>query len=55
MIGARYLLAIKSDEDKNERYKARCVAGGHLYIMRDPLVCRAQMIQCLSVRITRLV
>ena len=52
MITARYVLAIKSNEDKEERYKARYVAGGHLDIMKDYLVHGAQTIQCVSVRIT---
>ena len=48
---ARYALGIKSDEDKEERYKARYVAGGYLDIMKDYLVHGAQIIQCVSVRI----
>ena len=51
LITARYVFAIKSDEDKEERYKARYVAGGHLDIMKDYLVYDAQTIQCVSVRI----
>ena len=38
LIIARCFLAIKSDEDKEERYKARYVAGGNLDIMKDYLV-----------------
>ena len=51
MITARYVLAIKSDEDKEEQYKARYVAGGHLDIMKDYLVHGVQTIQCVSDRI----
>ena len=32
---ARCFLAIKSDEDKEERCEARYVVGGHLNIMKD--------------------
>ena len=48
LITARYVLAIKSDEYKEERYKARYVAGGHSDIMKDYLVHGAQTIQCKS-------
>ena len=51
LITGRHVLAIKSDEDKEERYQARCVTGGHLDIMKDYLVDGAQNIQCVSVRI----
>ena len=30
-----YILAIKSDKDKEDRYKARYVADGHVDIMKD--------------------
>ena len=33
LITERYVLAIKSDEDREERYKARYVAGRHLGII----------------------
>ena len=48
---ARYVLAIKSDEDKEERNSTRYVTGGHKDIIRDYLVHDAQTIQCVSVRI----
>ena len=38
LIIARYVLAIKSDKEKEERYKKRCVAGGLLGVMKDYLV-----------------
>ena len=38
LITARYVLGIKSKKDKEERYKARRDAGGHLLIMKDYLV-----------------
>ena len=38
LITSRYVLAIKSEENKEERNKARYVAGGHLGIMKDYLV-----------------
>ena len=50
LITARYVLAIKSEEDKKELYKARYVAGGHLDIMKDYLIHGAQTIQCVSIR-----
>ena len=50
MITARYVLLIKSNEDKEERYKARYIAGGHLDVMKDYLVHGAQTIQCVEVR-----
>ena len=51
MITPRYVLAIKSEEDKEDRYKARYVAGGHQDIMKDYLVHGAQTMQCVSVRL----
>ena len=51
LITARYVLSIKSDKYKEERYKARYVAGGYLDIMKDYLVRVAQTNQCASVRI----
>ena len=51
LITVRYVLAIKSDEGKEERCRARYVAGGHLDIIKDYLVHGAQSIQCVSVRI----
>ena len=51
LITVRYVLAIKSDDDKEERYKARYDASGHLSIMKDYLFHGAQTIQCVSVRI----
>ena len=51
LITARYALAIKSDEDEEERYKTRYVAGRHLDIHKDFIVHGAQTIQCVSVRI----
>ena len=45
LITAGYVLAIKSDEDKEERYKRRYVASGNLDIMKDYLVHGAQTIQ----------
>ena len=51
LITTRHALAIKSDEDKEERYKTRYVVSGHLEIMKDYLVYGAQTIQCVSVRI----
>ena len=54
-ITERYFLAIKSEEDKEERNKERYVVGGHLDIMKDCLVHAAQTIQCVSFRIIRVV
>ena len=51
LITARYVLYIKSDEDKEERYNARTVAGEHLNIMKDYLLHSTQHIQYVSVRI----
>ena len=51
LITARCVLAIKLDEDKEERYKEKYVAGGHYYIMKDYLVYGTQKIQFLSIRI----
>ena len=51
LIAARCVLAIKSDEGEEERYKARYVARGHLDIMTDYLAHGAQTIQCVPVRI----
>ena len=51
LITARYVLAIKSEEDKEERYKERYVTGRHFDIMKDYLVHEAQTVQCVSVRI----
>ena len=48
---ARHVLATKTYDDKEERYKARYVAGGHMDIMKDYLGLGAQAIQCVSVRI----
>ena len=38
LIKAKYVLAINSDEDKEEIYKTRYVASGCLDIMKDYLV-----------------
>ena len=46
----RYVLAIKSSEDKEDRYKARYVSEEHPDVMKDFLVHGAQTIQCVSVR-----
>ena len=35
MITERYVLAIKSEDDNEDRCKARYVAGEHLDIMKD--------------------
>ena len=35
LITVRYVVSIKSDEYKEERYKARYISGAHLDIMRD--------------------
>ena len=51
LIVARFFLAIKSDEDKEERYKERYIFGGRLGIMKDYLAHGEQSIQCVSVRI----
>ena len=51
MITARYFLVIKTDEDKEERYKARYVASGYFDIMKYYLVHGEQTIQCISVHI----
>ena len=51
LITTRYVIFIKSDEDKEERYKARYVSGGHLDIMKDYLIHDAQTIKCVSVLI----
>ena len=51
MITARYVLAIKSSEDKEDRDYARYVPGGHLDNMKDYLAHDSQTIQCVSVRI----
>ena len=51
MITTIHVLEIKSNEDKEEIYKARYVVGGHLDIMKDYLVHGAQTVQCVSVRI----
>ena len=51
MIAARQILVIKPEEDKKDRYKARCVTGGHKDIMKDYLVLGAQTVQSVSVRI----
>ena len=51
MITAGYVLAMKSEGGKEERYKARYVAEGHIDIMKDYLVHGAQKFQCVSVRI----
>ena len=51
MITATCVLAVKSDEDKEERYKIRYVAGGHLDVMKDYLFHCARIIQCVSARI----
>ena len=51
LITARLFLAIKPDEDQEERYKVRYVAIGHLHIMKDYLVHGEQTIQCVSVGI----
>ena len=50
-ITARCVLAIKSSGDKEERYKEKYEAGGHLDIMKDYLVHGEQTIQCVYVRI----
>ena len=48
LITARYILAIKSDEDKEERYKARYVSDRHLDITKHYLAHGAQIIKCVS-------
>ena len=49
MITVRYVLPIKSGEDRKNRYEARFVAEGHLDIMKDTLVQGSKTIQCVSV------
>ena len=44
VITARYVFAIKTDEDKEEWYKARYLAGGYLDIMKGFQVHDAQII-----------
>ena len=44
LITAIYVLSIKSDKDKEEKYKARYVDRGHLDILKDYLVHGAQTI-----------
>ena len=51
MITARYIIAKKSDENKEERYKAIYVAGGYVDIMKGYLVHGAQIIQSVSAHI----
>ena len=51
LITARYVLSIKSEENKEERYNAIYVTGGHLDIMKDYLVHGAQTIQYVSLNI----
>ena len=51
LITARYVFSKKSNEDKEERHKARYVTGGYLDIMKDYLVHGAQIIPCVSVHI----
>ena len=48
---ARYNLAVKSDKNKEERYKARYGTREHLHIMKDYLVHGVQTIQCVLARI----
>ena len=55
MITAGYVLAIKSEEDKEDIHKARCVAERHLEIMKYYIAHGAQTSQCLSVRIFPLI
>ena len=55
LIRARYTVSIKSDENKEERYKTRNVAGGHFDSMKDCLVYGAQTIQCVLECITLIV
>ena len=50
MITVRFVLAKKSGEDKEERYKARYFADGHLDIIKDYLVHGAKTIMYVSVR-----
>ena len=52
---ARSILAIKSDEGKEERYKAKYVADEKLDSMKDYLVRGAQPIQYVLVRIILIV
>ena len=51
MITGRYVLALKSVEDKEERDKARYVAGGQVDILKDYLVHEAQTIRLVSLHI----
>ena len=51
LITERYVIAIKSYEDKEKWYNTRCVTGGHLDIMKDYLVHGAKTIQCVLVHI----
>ena len=50
LITVRYVITIESDEDKEERYKARYVARVHLDIMKDYLVHEAKIFHCVTVR-----
>ena len=50
LITAIYVHAIKSDKDKEERYKARYVSGRDLDIIKDYLAYGVHTIQCASVR-----
>ena len=38
LITARYIISIKSGEEKEERYNVKYIIGGHLDIMKDYLV-----------------
>ena len=49
MITARRILAIKSNEEKEERYRVRYVSSVHLDVMKDCIVHGAHTIQCVSV------
>ena len=50
IITERYVLAKKSEDDKKEKYEAKYFAEGHLEIMKDTLVRRAQAIQYVPAR-----
>ena len=50
LITERYMLSIKSDEDKEDRCKAEYVSDGHLDIMKDYLVHGSLTFQCVLIR-----
>ena len=51
VLTARFVLAIKSIEDGEIKFKARYVAGGHQDKLKDYLVHGAQTLQAISVRL----